>query len=38
LFVNHNNIACNVECNGPVNMRLGENLFRVGLNYRLWER
>jgi outer membrane immunogenic protein len=38
LFVNHDSIACVTECNGPVNMRLGENLFRVGLNYRLWER
>jgi outer membrane immunogenic protein len=38
LFVNHDNISCVVECNGPVNMRLGENVFRVGLNYRLWER
>jgi outer membrane immunogenic protein len=38
LFVNHDNIACNVECNGPVNMRVGENVLRVGLNYRLWER
>ena len=38
LFVNHDNIACTVQCNGPVNMRVGENVLRVGLNYRLWER
>jgi outer membrane immunogenic protein len=38
LFVNHDKIACVVECNGPVNMRASENVFRVGLNYRLWER
>ena len=38
LFVNHDNISCVVECNGPVNMRASENVFRVGLNYRLWER
>jgi outer membrane immunogenic protein len=38
LFVNHDNIACVVECKGPVNMRVNENVLRAGLNYRLWER
>jgi len=38
LFVNHDNIACVTACNGPVNLRLEENVVRVGLNYRLWER
>jgi outer membrane immunogenic protein len=37
LFVNHDSIACVVECNGPVNMRVSENIIRVGLNYRLWQ-
>jgi len=35
LFVNHTRFACVTECNGPVNMSVGENIFRVGLNYRL---
>jgi len=43
LYVNHTNTACNVECNsaasgGAIHMGLNENIFRVGLNYRLWER
>ncbi len=38
LFVNHYNIVCVTECNGPVNLKVNENLFRVGLNYRVWER
>jgi outer membrane immunogenic protein len=38
LFVNHTNVTCVVECNGPVNVAVSENLFRVGLNYRLWQR
>jgi len=38
LYVNHDNIACVMECNGPVNMRVSENLLRVGLNYRLWQQ
>lgn len=43
LYVNHTNTACNVECNsvasgGPTHMGLNENIFRVGLNYRLWSR
>jgi outer membrane immunogenic protein len=39
LYVNHTNTACNAECNGgPVHMGLDENIFRVGLNYRLWSR
>jgi opacity protein-like surface antigen len=32
LFVNHGDIACIVECNGPVNMRVNENILRVGVN------
>jgi outer membrane immunogenic protein len=36
LYVNHTNTACNAECNGgPIHMGLNENIFRVGLNYRL---
>jgi len=35
LFVNHTRFGCVAECNGPVNMSVGENIFRVGLNYRL---
>ena len=39
LYVNHTNTACNAECGGgPITMGLGENIFRVGLNYRLWGR
>jgi outer membrane immunogenic protein len=39
LYVNHTNTACNVECGGgPIHMGLNENIFRVGLNYRLWSR
>jgi outer membrane immunogenic protein len=38
LYVNHDNIGCVEACNGPVNLRLGENVIRAGLNYRLWER
>jgi outer membrane immunogenic protein len=40
LYVNHTNTACNFECNsaasgGAIHMGLNENIFRVGLNYRL---
>jgi outer membrane immunogenic protein len=43
LYVNHTNTACNAECNlganpGAIHMGLNENIFRVGLNYRLWSR
>jgi outer membrane immunogenic protein len=41
LYVNHTNTGCNAECsngNGIVHMGLNENIFRVGLNYRLWSR
>jgi outer membrane immunogenic protein len=39
LYVNHTNTACNAECGGgPIHMGLNENIFRVGLNYRLWSR
>jgi outer membrane immunogenic protein len=39
LYVNHTNTACNAECNGgPIHMGLNENIFRMGLNYRLWSR
>jgi outer membrane immunogenic protein len=39
LYVNHTNTACNLECGGgPIHMGLNENVFRVGLNYRLWSR
>jgi outer membrane immunogenic protein len=40
LYVNHTNTACNAECgnNGPVHMGLNENIFRVGLNYRIWQK
>jgi outer membrane immunogenic protein len=47
LYVNHTNTACNAECispispagsAGPIHMGLNENLFRVGLNYKLWSR
>jgi opacity protein-like surface antigen len=35
LFVNHTRFACDTECNGPVNLSVSENVFRVGVNYRL---
>jgi outer membrane immunogenic protein len=36
LYVNHTRTDCTVECNGgPIHMGLSENIFRVGLNYRL---
>jgi outer membrane immunogenic protein len=36
LYVNHTRTDCTVECNGgPIHMGLNENIFRVGLNYRL---
>ena len=46
LYVNHNGNTsadingqnCVVECNGPVNFGPKENIVRVGLNYRLWQR
>jgi opacity protein-like surface antigen len=41
LYVNHTNTGCSLECtgaNGTIHMGLNENIFRVGLNYRLWSR
>jgi outer membrane immunogenic protein len=41
LYVNNTNTACTVECGGgPVHIHMGlnENVFRVGFNYRVWER
>jgi len=38
LYVNHSRIDCINECNGPVHITPSENIFRVGLNYRLWQR
>jgi outer membrane immunogenic protein len=39
LYVNHTRTDCTAECNGgPIHMGLDENIFRVGLNYRLWSR
>jgi outer membrane immunogenic protein len=43
LYVNHTNTGCNAECGGVqsgglVHMGLNENIFRVGLDYRLWSR
>jgi outer membrane immunogenic protein len=35
LYVNHTRFACVTECNGPVNLSVAENVFRVGVNYRL---
>jgi outer membrane immunogenic protein len=35
LYVNHTRFACGTECNGPVNLSVNENIFRVGVNYRL---
>jgi opacity protein-like surface antigen len=35
LFLNHTRFGCVVECNEPVDRSLSENIFRVGLNYRL---
>jgi opacity protein-like surface antigen len=35
LYVNHTRFACVLECNGPVNLSVGENVIRVGVNYRL---
>ena len=30
--------SCILECNGPVSFSPKENIVRVGLNYRLWQR
>jgi opacity protein-like surface antigen len=42
LYVNHTNMGCDTACNpaetGAVHMGLNENVFRVGLNYKLWSR
>jgi outer membrane immunogenic protein len=38
LFVNHSRVDCVVECNGPVHLQPTENVVRIGLNYRLWQR
>jgi outer membrane immunogenic protein len=38
LYVNHSRIDCIVECSGPVHLQPADNVVRVGLNYRLWER
>lgn len=41
LYVNHTRFGCSAECNASpqaVNMSADENIFRVGLNYRLWAR
>jgi outer membrane immunogenic protein len=47
LYVNHTRTDCKVECNpafdqvfnaAAIHMGLNENIFRVGLNYRLWSR
>jgi outer membrane immunogenic protein len=39
LYVNHTVPDCLVACGGgPIHMNLNENVFRVGLNYRLWAR
>jgi outer membrane immunogenic protein len=38
LYVNNERIDCIVECNGPVHIRPDDNVVRVGLNYRLWQR
>jgi outer membrane immunogenic protein len=38
LYVNHSRIDCIVECNGPVHIQPSENILRVGLNYRIWQR
>jgi outer membrane immunogenic protein len=36
LYVNYPRTDCTVQCNGgPIQMGLSENIFRVGLNYRL---
>jgi outer membrane immunogenic protein len=36
LYVGHTIPDCNFECGGgPIHMSLGENIFRVGVNYRL---
>jgi outer membrane immunogenic protein len=37
LYVNHTNTACLMPCGGgPIHIGLNENVFRLGLNYRLW--
>jgi outer membrane immunogenic protein len=37
LHVDLSGISCGNACNGgPMSMNLSENIFRVGLNYRLW--
>jgi outer membrane immunogenic protein len=37
LHVDLSGISCGIACNGgPMSMNLSENIFRAGLNYRLW--
>lgn len=38
LYVNHSRIDCMAACSGPVHLQPTENVVRVGLNYRLWQR
>jgi outer membrane immunogenic protein len=38
LRINHSRIDCIVECNGPVHLQPTDDVVRVGLNYRLWQR
>jgi outer membrane immunogenic protein len=39
LYVNHTNTACTIPCGGgPIGIGASENIFRAGVNYRLWGR
>jgi len=39
LYMNHSGISCATACGvGPISFNLNENVVRLGLNYRLWDR
>jgi outer membrane immunogenic protein len=39
LYADFNGFSCNVACGGgPISLNVRENIFRAGVNYRLWQR
>jgi outer membrane immunogenic protein len=39
LYVDLSGISCSVACGGgPISINLNENIVRVGINYRIWQR
>jgi outer membrane immunogenic protein len=39
LYADFNGFSCNVACGGgPISFNVRENIVRVGLNYRIWQR